>query len=184
MKKYIIKNVIIISLILAFAMVVTYKIYYKFKNERNTDYSSFSLDITYHEKSGNKISLTKSVPVLDSIGLSSTAYTLTVKNNLTVPVNYKLKLTRDESAIETDGCEDYQIPKEVIKIAVKEDKKPVEFYTLDNLDDDILSTKTIKALGSTDYTIRIWVSSSHNLTMNNDLHYHGIIEVEEEKEEE
>ena len=70
MKKFIIKNVLIISIIMAFAMFTTYKIYYKFKNERNTDYTSASLEISFHEKQGNKISITKSSHVYDYIGIS------------------------------------------------------------------------------------------------------------------
>ena len=96
------------------------KLLNKFKNERNTDYTSASLEISFHEKQGNKISITKSSPVPDSIGLSSTAYTLTVTNNLTIPVNYKLILVPDENEIALDGCAESQIPLDIVKVALKE----------------------------------------------------------------
>ena len=180
MKKFIIKNVLIISIIMAFAMFTTYKIYYKFKNERNTDYTSASLEISFHEKQGNKISITKSSPVPDSIGLSSTAYTLTVTNNLTIPVKYKLILVPDENEIALDGCAGSQIPLDIVKVALKENKEPVEVFTLNEKEDNVIDSETIPALGTVDYTIRVWVTNSHDLTISNNLHYHSIIKVEEE----
>lgn len=59
-KKAIIKSGLIIGFILAIAVFATYHIYYKFEGERNVDYKSKTLDITFHQKTGNKVTLTKS----------------------------------------------------------------------------------------------------------------------------
>ena len=91
-KKYILKNVIIITFILLVAIIATHAIYDKFTKERETDYSSESLDIVFHDVAGANVDITKPTLVNDAIGLSSKAYTLTIKNNLTEPVKYKLKL--------------------------------------------------------------------------------------------
>ena len=85
-----IKNVVYISLILLVAVVSTYLIYNKFVDERKLDSSSDVLDVTYHDNSGNKIAITKVTPVTDSVGLSTNNYGLTLTNNLTEKVNYKI----------------------------------------------------------------------------------------------
>ncbi|MBQ2640162.1 MAG: hypothetical protein IJF92_05345 [Bacilli bacterium] len=176
-KKLIIKNVIIIALILLFAVFATYKIYYKFRKERTVDYNSSSLEITFHEKSGDQVSLTKVIPVTDAVGLSSKSYTFTVKNNLTIPVNYKIKLVEDVEAITDDNCGEKQIPKEVIKVSLK-DGKNNKIYGLNTLEDNTLKTTKIKALGEKDYTVRIW--TNNDATASEDLHYHGKIQIVEE----
>ena len=82
-RKEIVKNTVYIFFILLLAVVSTYYIYQKFQGNHDIDFSSESLDVTYHENSGDKISLTKVIPVTDSVGLSSTAYLISIKNNLT-----------------------------------------------------------------------------------------------------
>ena len=51
MKRLILKNVIITGIIILVACFFTYKIYNRFHTEGSIDYSSSSLDITFHEKS-------------------------------------------------------------------------------------------------------------------------------------
>ena len=51
MKRLILKNVIILVIIILVACFFTYKIYNRFHTEGGIDYSSSSLDITFHEKS-------------------------------------------------------------------------------------------------------------------------------------
>ena len=87
-KKEIIKNVIIFVLIILLAIFATYKIYYKFQNERKVDYNSESLEVIFHEDKGDNVTLYKITPVTDGVGLSSESYEFTVKNNLTKPVNF------------------------------------------------------------------------------------------------
>ena len=119
LKKEIIKNTFIVGIILLFASISTYFIYNKFQTTRNVDYNSKSLDIVYHDN-GNKITIDKVTPMTDSVGLSSKSYNLSIKNNLTVPVDYKVRVL-DDSELDIED-EDNLIPKEDIRISIKEGK--------------------------------------------------------------
>ena len=180
-KKQLIKSGCLIAFILLVAIFATHHIYYKFKEERNVDYSSESLDIVFHEKAGDKVSITKATPVTDSVGLSSRAYTLTITNNLTEPVEYQLNLIEDKEAIENDHCEEYQLSKNSIRIAVKEDDKDSKIYTLSDIENNVLDVGSIKPLAEKNYSIRLWVSSESGLPNGSQLHYHGILQVNEDK---
>ncbi len=58
-KKEIIKSAIYIALTLLLAIILTYFIYNKFQVKRNIDFNSDSLDVTYHESTGDKITINK-----------------------------------------------------------------------------------------------------------------------------
>lgn len=176
-KKYILKNVIIITFILLVAIIATHAIYDKFTKERETDYSSESLDIVFHDVAGANIDITKPTLVNDAIGLSSKAYTLTIKNNLTEPVKYQLKLVENAEKIILDDCAELQIPKELIRVSVKEDSSKNNIYTLSELIDNNLDLGEIDALAEKNYSIRIWVTNTSEVNISKNLHYHGIIQV-------
>ncbi len=176
-KKYILKNVIIITFILLVAIIATHAIYDKFTKERETDYSSESLDIVFHDVAGANIDITKPTLVNDAIGLSSKAYTLTIKNNLTEPVKYQLKLVDNAEKIILDDCAELQIPKEIIRVSVKEDSSKNNIYTLSELIDNNLDLGEIDALAEKNYSIRIWVTNTSEANISKNLHYHGIIQV-------
>jgi archaellum component FlaF (FlaF/FlaG flagellin family) len=177
-KKAIIKNVVLLILIFVIAILTTHHIYYKFKKERNVNYNSPSLDVVFHEKSGDKVTITKVTPVTDAVGLSSKAYTFTITNNLTIPVKYQVQLVKDKETIKADDCGEYLIPESVIKVAVKEDKSSTKISNLSDLEHDTLDTDTIKALGTTNYTIRVW-TINNTMPNGSKLHYHGILQVKE-----
>lgn len=176
-KKYILKNVIIITFILLVAIIATHAIYDKFTKERETDYSSESLDIVFHDVAGANVDITKPTLVNDAIGLSSKAYTLTIKNNLTEPVKYKLKLVDNAEKIILDDCAELQIPKELIRVSVKEDSSKNNIYTLSELIDNNLDLGEIAALAEKNYSIRIWLTNTSEVNISKNLHYHGIIQV-------
>lgn len=176
-KKYILKNVIIITFILLVAIIATHNIYYKFAKERDVDYSSESLDIVFHDVAGANVDITKPTLVNDAIGLSSKAYTLTIKNNLTEPVKYQLKLVDNAERIILDDCAELQIPKEIIRVSVKEDSSKNNIYTLSELIDNDLDLGEIDALAEKNYSIRIWVTNTSEANISKNLHYHGIIQV-------
>lgn len=176
-KKYILKNVIIITFILLVAIIATHNIYYKFAKERDVDYSSESLDIVFHDVAGANVDITKPTLVNDAIGLSSKAYTLTIKNNLTEPVKYQLKLVDNTERIILDDCAELQIPKEIIRVSVKEDSSKNNIYTLNELIDNDLDLGEIDALAEKNYSIRIWVTNTSEANISKNLHYHGIIQV-------
>lgn len=182
-KKYILKNVIIITFILLVAIIATHNIYYKFTKERDVDYSSESLDIVFHDVAGANVDITKPTLVNDAIGLSSKAYTLTIKNNLTEPVKYQLKLVDNTERIILDDCAELQIPKEIIRVSVKEDSSKNNIYTLSELIDNDLDLGEIDALAEKNYSIRIWVTNTSEANISKNLHYHGIIQVIENETE-
>ena len=178
-KKQRIKSVIIICFIFALAIFATHHIYYKFENERDTDYSSESLDITFHEETKDKVTLTKVTPVTDAVGLASQAYTFTIKNNMTIPVNYTIKLVDDLEKIFEDECSDYQMPKDSIRVSIKDDKK-TEIYNLSDLTDNVLKKEKIKALGEKEYVIRVWTRQDTAIKAGTVRHYHGEIQIIED----
>lgn len=179
-KKNLKKDIIGIIFILLIAVVSTYYIYDKFQGDRNIDFNSESLDVTYHEKTGNKITLNKVTPVTDSVGLSSKAYLISVKNNLTEKVNYKIKIVDDEETIKKDNCDEILIPKENLRVSIKVNKKSNKIYDLTDLEEGIILEDTLKALEDKDISIRVWVNSDTKIPLNSKLHYHGLIQVIEE----
>ena len=179
-RREIIKNVIYIFFILLLAVFSTYYIYDKFQDSRNIDFNSESLDVTYHEKTGDKLTLNKVIPVTDSVGLSSKSYTITIKNNLTKKVNYKLKVVDDTKLIEEEQCQDSLIPKDDIRISVKLNNKNNKIYTLSEIEDGLLLDETVGALEKENISIRLWIKQDSTLPMNARLHYHGIMQLIED----
>ena len=174
------KSAIIICIILAIAIFATHHIYYKFQNERNTDYSSESLDITFHEETGDKVALTRVTPVTDAVGLSSQSYTFTIKNNMTIPVDYTIKLVDDLEMVFEDNCGEIEMPKDIIRVAIKSEEK-TEIYTLSELEDGVLETDKIKPLDEEEYTIRVWTTQNTTLQAGSTRHYHGKIQIVEDE---
>lgn len=177
-KKEIIKNIVLISLILFIAVFSTYYIYEKFNNDGVIDYSSESLDIVFHEDSGEELDIIKIIPLTDSVGLSSKAHTLTVTNNLTESVKYKIKIVDNIDKMLEQNCEGITIPKNEIKISIKEENGETQIYKLSDIDETgiLISTKS-KALEEKKFTIRIWVSNETTLPSGSIHHYHGLIQV-------
>ena len=178
-KKEIIKNTLYIVFILLLAVIPTYYIYNKFQGVRDISVNSTLLDVTYHEKTGDRITLDKVTPVTDSVGLSSKSYNITVKNNLTEKVDYKISLFEDVEKIEEDLCKDSLIPKEVIRVSVKASKLGTKIYNLSELVDNVLLEDTMEALEKKDISIRLWVRQDSGIPSGTKLHYHGKIKVEE-----
>ena len=164
----------------AIAIFATHHIYYKFQNERNTDYSSESLDITFHEETGDKVALTRVTPVTDAVGLSSQSYTFTIKNNMTIPVDYTIKLVDDLEMVFEDNCGEIEMPKDIIRVAIKSEEK-TEIYTLSELEDGVLETDKIKPLDEEEYTIRVWTTQNTTLQAGSTRHYHGKIQIVEDE---
>ena len=178
-KKEIIKNTVYITFILLLAIISTYLIYHKFQDTRNIDFSSESLDVTYHDIKGDKVSIDKITPVTDSVGLSSKSHSISIKNNLTENVRYKIKLLDDKDAYE--GLEeDKIIPKEDIRVSVKVNKKDTEIFDLVELEEGILLEDEIYALSTDHISIRLWIKQDSKLPSGEDMYYNGIIQIIEE----
>ena len=181
-KKELIKNIIAMTFILSIAVISTYIIYNEFDHSEIVDYSSESLDITFKEELGDEIDITNVSPVTDSVGLSSKAHTITIKNNLTEKTTFVIKVADNLNKIIEDDCYEYQIPKEDIKISIRYSSGQTEIYKLSEIDDEVLVIGKLNPLEKEKYIIRTWISSESSLPMGSDLHYHGLVEVEERSE--
>lgn len=178
-KKEIIKNTVYITFILLIAVVSTYFIYNKFQKTRTVDFNSDSLDVAYHETSGDKITINKVTPVTDSVGLSSKAYSISIKNNLTEKVRYKVKVLDDTEKMSEYDSETL-IPKEDIRISVKVNKEDTEIYSLNELEDSVLLDTEITALGNDNVSIRVWIKQDSKLPIGSEMYYNGLIQLVEE----
>ncbi len=177
-KKEMKKNFIFITFILILATVSTYLIYTNVKEERDKILKMKSLEVTYHEKTGNKVTITKLTPVTDYVGLASTPYTFTIKNNTNSWVKYKVKLVKDNDTIKEEECSDTLIPLNLIKVGIHEKGEVSKIYNLDDIEKNIIAVGTIAPRQSETYTVRVWVSGNIIATDKN-LHYHGLIKIEE-----
>lgn len=178
-KREMIKNTVFIAVILLIAVVSTYHIYNKFQVNQTVDFNSESLDVTYHEKTGNKLVIDKVTPVTDSVGLSSKSYNITIKNNLTEAVDFKLQVLDDLEAIVEDSCEDNLITKENIRISIKNGSKESKIYDLSELEEGILLDGKVDALATKELAVRVWVKQDSVLPLGSSMHYHGAIQVVE-----
>ena len=178
-KKEIIKNTVYITFILLLAVISTYFIYHKFQDTRNIDFNSDSLDVTYHEATGDKVEIKKITPVTDSVGLSSKSYSVSIKNNLTENVKYKIKIV-DDKELMSEIEEESLIPKEDIRISVKVNKKDNEIYNLSDLEEGVLLEDEIYALANDNISIRLWIKQDSKLPMGSNMYYNGIIQIVEE----
>ena len=179
-KKEVMKNVIYIGIILLIAIISTYKIYYKFQDDRNVNFNSDSFVITFHEKTGDKVNITKVTPVTDSVGLSSNSYSFSIKNNLTEKAHFEVRLVDDLESVTDDNCIDKLISKENIKVSIKNGKKENKIYNLNELEDGVLLSDRISALEEREISVRVWVDKNSSLPIGSDMHYHGTIKVLED----
>ena len=179
-KKEVMKNVIYIGIILLIAIISTYKIYYKFQDDRNVNFNSDSFVITFHEKTGEKVNITKVTPVTESVGLSSNSYSFSIKNNLTEKAHFEVRLVDDLESVTDDNCIDKLISKENIKVSIKNGKKDNKIYNLNELEDGVLLSDKISALEEREISVRVWVDKNSSLPIGSDMHYHGTIKVLED----
>lgn len=179
-KKEVMKNVIYIGIILLIAIISTYKIYYKFQDDRNVNFNSDSFVITFHEKTGDKVNITKVTPVTDSVGLSSNSYSFSIKNNLTEKAHFEVRLVDDLESVTDDNCIDKLISKENIKVSIKNGKKDNKIYNLNELEDGVLLSDKIFALEEREISVRVWVDKNSSLPIGSEMHYHGTIKVLED----
>ena len=150
------KKIIIVVIVLAISLIgfsllnSTYSLFYHEDIASNSDnYSTGLLFITATGK-GDSISLTNTLPMSDTEGSNTTAYTFTIKNigNLDYKFNVKLLSTGDSTTT---------IDSQYIKVKV--DNDPVA--TLSSLSNSIIKNNiTLSAGQSIDISIRVWLSSN------------------------
>ena len=61
------KSIIIITFLVLFSLISTYLIYEKFANSRDKDYDTGKMEVVFHEKNGNEISLDIDIPYFCNI---------------------------------------------------------------------------------------------------------------------
>ena len=150
------KKIIIVVIVLAISLIgfsllnSTYSLFYHEDVASNSDnYSTGLLSITATGK-GDSISLTNTLPMSDTEGASTTAYTFTIKNigNLDYKFNVKLLSTGNSSTT---------INSQYIKVKVDNDPAT----TLSSLSNSIIKNNiTLSAGQSIDISIRVWLSSN------------------------
>ena len=158
-KNFFIKNkkkIIIVVIVLAISLIgfsllnSTYSLFYHEDIASNSDnYSTGLLSITATGK-GDSISLTNTLPMSDTEGAATTAYTFTIKNigNLDYKFNVKLLSTGNSSTT---------IDSQYIKVKVNNDPAT----TLSSLSNSIIKNNiTLSAGQSIDISIRVWLSSN------------------------
>lgn len=71
------------------------------------------------------------------------------------------------------------IPKDNIKIALKKNNNKDEIYYLNDINNNIIVSDIINPNESNYYSIRVWVTNNTSLVNGTNLHYHGLINLEE-----
>ncbi len=170
------KEIVVIIFIFAFALIATNRIYYRFKDSNNVDYNTSTIDTTFHEKTGAEVNITKVTPMTDSLGLSTRAYTFTIKNNTNSSLKYLISIEDNLEKEENDNCSDMKIPHNLIRFAIHKKGEKNNIYTLSDLVNGEVLTRIIKANQEEEYTVRFWVIKDSLLT-GAKLHYHGTIKV-------
>ena len=178
-RRHMIKSAIIIIFLFAFAIISTYLIYNNFSNERERDIDTGEMEVVFHGKEGNKINLTKFIPVSDAVGLSSTEYSFTVKNSTANSVSYKIVLEPNTNRINSDECFTKTIPSELLKLSLRVDHQTPVAKILSEYQDNVLYEDTLEADSEEDYSIRLWAINS-DFVIDRDSHYHAVIKVIEE----
>ena len=99
---------------------------------------------------------------------------------MTIPVNYTIKLVDDLETIFEDNCSEYQMPKEIIRISIREDNKENKISNLTELPDGVIDQTKIDPLGQKEYTIRVWTTQDTTIQAGSTRHYHGKIQIVED----
>ena len=178
-RRHMIKSAIIIIFLLAFAIISTYLIYHNFSSARERDVDTGEMEVVFHGKEGNKINLTRFTPVSDAVGLSSTEYSFTVKNNTDSSVRYKIVLEENTKRMSKDDCINSTIPKELLKLSLRVDHQTPTAMILSEYQDNVLFEDTLDSNSEEDYSIRLWAINS-DFVIDRNSHYHAIIKVIEE----
>ncbi len=178
-RKHMIKSTIIIIFLFAFAIISTYLIYNNFSNARQRDVDTGEMEVIFHSQAGNKINLTRFNPVSDAVGLSSTEYDFTVKNETENSVSYKIVLDQNTNRIEEDDCAYKTIPSELLKLSLRVDHKTPVAKILSEYEDNIIYEDTLEPNSEEDYSIRLW-AINNDFVIDRDSHFHAIINVVEE----
>ena len=135
-----------------------------------------TLSVVLDDSTSSGISLENAVPMSDTKGLTTTAYTFTVTNNGNISSDYTVYL--DDVALETGET---RMSDSYVKYSLTKNSGTATTALLTTIGTNpnrVLNTGSITA-GSTDsYTLRLWIdSAADNAVMNTT--FRGVIRVEE-----
>ncbi len=155
-KKEFKRNMTFVLLVLLFATVSTYLIYNKFKDVRDSKMRLPNISVTFHD--GEKIVIDKYAPIRDSVGLSTKAYKITIKNNTNKKAKYSIVLKDDRKKLKEFKDSTF-LPRSALKYSIHEEGKEAKIYNLDDADEKIL-TETLDPKAEANVKIRIWATKS------------------------
>ncbi|MBQ7141076.1 MAG: hypothetical protein IJO32_06205 [Bacilli bacterium] len=128
---------------------------------------------------GGVINLASAYPLSDNDGLATTAYKFSIKNNGNVNADFVLKLSDDQTIIDSEGCANNLISRENIKINMS-GSKSISTSLLSSVTDNVLDSGVLIAGETRTYELRLWISD----TAPNDVitqHFHGKLELQSEQ---
>ena len=114
-----------------------------------------SLQLMLDDTTSNGILLQNAIPISDTKGLQTDAYTFTLENKGTMAADYTIYL--DDIAIDTD--KDRMNDKDV-KYSLTKNGTDTNTALLSTLEDRKLDLGTISAKTTNSYTLRLWISST------------------------
>lgn len=123
---------------------------------------------------GNVITLTDQDIIEDAKIKDNHTYTFTITNTSNVRSKYAIKIYRDDEFIKLDNCRDKLFKDTQIKYNIN-NGSIFYLHTKKEKDSYTLIEDTIPANSTKVYSLNIWVDKD---TLQNDRHYHGLIEVD------
>lgn len=144
--------------------------------EKENKATTGTLILTLDESATEGISLQSTIPLTDAEGLTTTAYTFSIKNTGTLNANYQLSLLNDDDRYTSDGCSDNKMPWTLVKYAFTKNSG-TETIALLNSDPKVLDTGLLEPQATNSYTLQLWIdASATNEIMG--THFHGKIQVQ------
>lgn len=124
----------------------TYSLFLKADTTENFTYTTGTLDLEFTES--EQIYIQNALPVIDSDGMKSEPYTLTIKNKGTLPYQFDLKML--------SSTEDNLIDMKYIKYQVN-DKNPTTLYQTNNI---IASNVLLFPEEEISFKVKVWLDIS------------------------
>lgn len=163
-KIYVIFGIMLVVLVVSFASSYAYWTITKTQNESNL-VTTECLNITFADASKG-ISLDKTWPISDAVGMKLEGYTFTVKNNCNKPIDYRIDLDRlNELTGQTS------LNNEFVRTLL-DDETPKLYSELQSgetlesgvTEKKILSYETVLAGRTNTHTIKLWMYETATIT--------------------
>lgn len=160
----------IICVILMFAFVTYAAFSFAGNGVNENKLTTGTLILNLDDSTSSGISLASAIPVSDSDGLMTTAYTFTIKNTGTLNANYQLVLVNDDDKYATHGCAEHQMPWTSVKYSFSKNGT-VQAPQLLNGDPKVFDTGILKPNETNSYALKLWIADiAQNDIMGTHLH--------------